>query len=61
MATRRWSRGSTFCKESMFAPSLFASLGLGWVSINKPSAPTAIAVRAKVSIFSGLPPVTPEE
>ena len=54
-------RGSTLSKESMFEPSLFAFFGLGWVSINKPSAPTAIAASAKVSIFSGLPPVTPEE
>ena len=34
--------------------------GSGCVSINKPSAPTAIAALAIVGIKSGRPPVTPE-
>jgi hypothetical protein len=46
---------------NILAPSLFADDGSGWVSTNKPSAPTAIAAFAIVSINSGLPPVTPED
>lgn len=37
----------------------FLSAGSGCVSINKPSAPTAIAALAIVVISSGLPPVIP--
>ena len=42
----------------MFAPSDFATAGLGMGFDKDPSAPTAIL--AIVSINSGLPPVTPE-
>ena len=53
------SKSSNLSNCSIFAPSDFASLGLGWVSIKIPSAPTAIPALAMVSISSGRPPVTP--
>ena len=43
----------------MLEPSERASLGLGCVSINIPSAPAAIAADAIVSINLGVPPETP--
>lgn len=44
---------------NIFAPSLLATEGSSWVSINKPSTPTAMPALATVSIRRGMPPVTP--
>ena len=53
------SKSSSKSSRSILAPSLLATAGLGWVSINKPSAPDAMAALAMVPIICGLPPVTP--
>ena len=45
---------------SILAPSDFAMAGSGWVSMNIPSAPAAIAAFPIVEIISGTPPVTPD-
>ena len=59
IADKRSSRPGNRSRRSILAPSLFATDGLGCVSMNSPSAPTAMAARAIVSIMSGRPPVTP--
>jgi hypothetical protein len=46
-------------KRNILAPSLSAMDGSGWVSMNNPSAPVAMAALAIVPINWGLPPVTP--
>lgn len=44
------NKPSNKCKGNILAPSLLATAGLGCVSINKPSAPVAIAAFAIVPI-----------
>ena len=59
MRTSLVNRPSKRSSLSILAPSLLATAGFSCVSINSPSAPTAIPALATVSISCGIPPVTP--
>ena len=60
MAKRLERRSSTLFTSNIFAPSLFAVDGSVCVSRKIPSTPLTIPALASDSIYSELPPVTPE-